>query len=47
MTSEEIAAATGYKTETVNSYLKSATRKLGTANRLEAVADAIRRGIIE
>ena len=47
MTSEEIAASTHYKTDTVNSYLKSAPRKLGAANRLEAVAEAIRRRLIE
>jgi DNA-binding CsgD family transcriptional regulator len=47
MTSEEIGHATGYTTETVNSYLKSAPRKLGATNRVEAVANAIRRGLID
>lgn len=46
MTSEEIAAASKYQTETVNTYLKRATRKLGAANRAHAIAEAIRRQII-
>lgn len=46
LTSEEIAETSKYQTETVNSYLKSATKKLGAANRVEAVATAIRRGLI-
>lgn len=41
-TSEEIATATGYSTETVNSYLKSASKKLKARNRTQAIADAIR-----
>lgn len=47
LTSEEIAASSAYKTETVNSYLKAATKKLGVANRAEAIADAIRRRLID
>lgn len=47
LTSEEIASASQYQPETVNTYLKSATKKLGAANRVEAVATAIRRGIIK
>lgn len=46
MTSEEIAAQSSYTFETVNSYLKDATKKLGAANRLQAVAEALRRGLI-
>lgn len=46
LTSEEIAEVSKYKIETINSYLKSATKKLGASNRLEAVATAIRRGLL-
>ena len=46
LTSEEIADVSKYQTETINSYLKSATKKLGAANRVEAVATAIRRGLL-
>lgn len=45
-TSEEIAGRSRYTSETVNSYMKTATRKLGAANRLQAVAEALRRGLI-
>lgn len=45
-TSEEISSRSSYSVETVNSYLKVATRKLGASNRLQAVAEALRRGII-
>lgn len=47
LTSENIAKATGYQAETVNSYIKSATKKLGATNRTHAIADAIRRKIID
>jgi len=46
LTSEEIADASNYRTETINSYLKSATKKLGAANRAHAIAEAIRRQLI-
>lgn len=46
LTSEEIGRDTAYSVMTVNSYLKSVTKKLGCANRTEAVAEAIRRGLI-
>ncbi|WP_245280316.1 helix-turn-helix transcriptional regulator [Pseudorhizobium pelagicum] len=46
LTSEEIATATGYQQETVNSYIKSAVKKLGCSNRTQAIAEAIRRRII-
>lgn len=45
-TSEEIAMLTEYRKETVDTYLKRATRKLGAENRTHAIAEAIRRGII-
>ena len=46
LTSEEIAKASRHTFETVNSYLKSAARKLGAANRTHAIAEALRRRII-
>lgn len=46
LTSEAIAIATGYQTDTVNSYIKSAVKKMGATNRTQAIAEAIRRRII-
>jgi DNA-binding CsgD family transcriptional regulator len=46
LTSEDIAKAQSYSVETVNTYLKSATRKLGANNRTQAVAEALRRQLI-
>ena len=46
LTSEGIGKATGYQLETVNSYIKSATKKLGASNRTQAIAEAIRRRLI-
>ena len=46
LTSEAIAKASRHTFETVNSYLKSAARKLGAANRTHAIAEALRRRII-
>lgn len=46
-TSEEIASVTGYQNDTVNTYIRSAVRKLGAKNRAEAVAEAIRQRLIE
>jgi LuxR family transcriptional regulator len=46
LTSDGIATATGYQVDTVNSYVKSAIKKLGAANRTQAIADAIRRRLI-
>jgi LuxR family transcriptional regulator len=46
LTSEAIAEATGYQSDTVNSYLKSAIKKLGSTNRVQAIAEAIRRRLI-
>ncbi|MBB5576592.1 MULTISPECIES: helix-turn-helix transcriptional regulator [Rhizobium] len=46
LTSDEIAVVSEYQLETVNTYLKRATRKLGAANRTHAIAEAIRRQII-
>lgn len=46
LTSQEIAKATRYQTDTVNSYMKSAIKKLNCANRTQAIAEAIRRRLI-
>lgn len=46
LTSEDISSATSYSYETVNTYLKSATRKLGATNRTHAVALGLHRRII-
>lgn len=46
LTSDGIASATGYQVDTVNSYIKSAVKKLGAANRTQAIAEAIRRRLI-
>lgn len=47
LTSHAIAESTGFQNDTVNSYLKSAISKLGADNRSQAIAEAIRMGIIE
>lgn len=47
LTSGEIAEATGYQSDTVNTYIKAAVRKLGANNRSQAVAEAIRRRLID
>jgi LuxR family transcriptional regulator len=47
MTSEEISRHSDYAVDTVNTYMKTAIRKLGASNRLHAVAEALRRGLIE
>ena len=46
-TSEQIARESGYQVDTVNTYIKNATRKMGTVNRTQAIAEAIRRRLIE
>ncbi|OJF94415.1 helix-turn-helix transcriptional regulator [Pararhizobium antarcticum] len=46
LTSEAIAVATGYQNDTVNSYIKSAIKKIGASNRTQAIAEAIRRRLI-
>lgn len=46
LTSDEIAKATGYQPDTVNSYVKQAVKKLGVGNRTHAIAEAIRRKLI-
>lgn len=46
LTSEAIAVTTGYQPDTVNSYIKSAVKKMGATNRTQAIAEAIRRRII-
>ncbi|SES46982.1 LuxR C-terminal-related transcriptional regulator [Rhizobium sp. NFR03] len=45
-TTDEIAEVTGYTADTVNSYIKTAIRKLNASNRVHAIAEAIRRGLI-
>ncbi len=47
LTSEEIAAMSRFTRETVDSYLKTATRKLGARNRAHAIAEAIRHRLID
>lgn len=44
--SEKISTETSFSFQTVNSYLKDAARKLGAANRTEAVVCALKYGII-
>jgi DNA-binding CsgD family transcriptional regulator len=46
LTSEAIAAKTGYRNDTVNSYIKSSIKKLGAANRTQAIVEAMRRRLI-
>lgn len=46
LSSEAIATATDFQIETVNTYVKRAMKKLGARNRLQAVTEAVRRGII-
>lgn len=45
-TTDDIAKSSGYTPDTVNSYIKTAIRKLGADNRVHAIAEAIRRGLI-
>lgn len=47
MTSEEIAGVMPLAAATVTAHLRNAAGKLGAANRVQAIAEAIRRGIIE
>ena len=46
-TSEAIAAESGYAVDTVNTYIKTAIKKLGATNRVHGVAEAIRRRLID
>jgi DNA-binding CsgD family transcriptional regulator len=46
LSAENAALETGFTAETVATYIKSATKKLGAANRTHAVAEAIRRKVI-
>jgi DNA-binding CsgD family transcriptional regulator len=46
LTSQEIAIESGYTVDTVNSYIKLSTRKLGVSNRIEAIAEGLRRRLI-
>ncbi|MFD1747501.1 LuxR C-terminal-related transcriptional regulator [Rhizobium helianthi] len=47
LTSEQIALESGYQVDTVNTYIKNATKKVGASNRTQAIAEAIRRGLID
>ncbi len=47
MTSDQIASESGYQVDTVNTYIKHATRKIGATNRTQAIAEGIRRRLIE
>lgn len=47
LTSERIAAESGYQVDTVNTYMKTAVKKVGASNRTQAIAEAIRRRLIE
>lgn len=47
MTSEEVSRMTNYTTETVNTYMKTASRKLNARSRAHAIAEALRRNIID
>ncbi|MGA1834316.1 response regulator transcription factor [Rhizobium wenxiniae] len=46
LTAAEISENSRYQTNTVDSYLKAATKKLGARNRTHAIGQAIRRGLI-
>jgi LuxR family transcriptional regulator len=46
-TSDEISVSSGYAVDTVNTYIKMATKKLGASNRTHAIAEAIRRRLID
>ncbi|CAN7658815.1 helix-turn-helix domain-containing protein [Rhizobium sp. LjRoot30] len=47
MTTEEISAATGFQKNTINTYFQLASKKLDATNRSQAIAEAIRRHLIE
>ena len=47
LTTEEAAVRTGYTGETYMSYIKSASKKLAASNRTHAVAEAMRRRMID
>ena len=46
LTSSEIASETSLTVETVNTYLKSATKRLSARKRVHAVSEEIRRKIV-
>lgn len=46
-TSDEAARSTGFTVQTLAAYIKSACHKLGAINRTHAVAEAVRRKIID
>lgn len=43
LTSDQIGIESGYQLRTVDTYIKSATKKLGAVNRVHAVSEALRR----
>jgi DNA-binding CsgD family transcriptional regulator len=47
MTSEQVSKAASYTVETVNTYMKTASRKLNAKNRAHAIAEALRRNLID
>jgi len=47
LSAEESSKTSGYTAETISSYIKSATKKLGCINRTHAVAEAVRRHLFE
>ncbi len=46
LTSDEISKRTGFQRETVNAYVKAATKKLGASNRTRAIIEALQRGLL-
>ncbi|WP_137130682.1 LuxR C-terminal-related transcriptional regulator [Rhizobium sp. FY34] len=47
LTSDQIATQSGYQIDTVNTYIKNASKKVGATNRTQAIAEAIRRRLID
>lgn len=47
LTTDEIAEATGLQKNTINTYFQLAARKLGAINRPQAIAEALRRMLID
>lgn len=47
MTSDEMAERSSFQLDTDNTYIKTAARKLGASNRVQVVAEALRRGLID
>lgn len=47
LTSDQISQRTGFQRETVNAYVKTATKKLGATNRTRAIIEALQRGLLQ